>query len=90
MTHDSDYGYVQVFINFLKQIMEMIMNLFKGTPAPEEDENADLFEDEDFDEDDLYDDTYEFVCHMIGKKFDAVVKTVIADIDYDEVAVIFE
>ena len=30
MTHDSDYGYIQVFINYLKQILEMIMGLFKG------------------------------------------------------------
>ncbi len=42
MTHDSDYGYIQVFINFFKQIIEIIMGLFNGGAAKEEDteENA--------------------------------------------------
>ena len=35
MTHDSDYGYIQEFINFLKQILEMIMGLFKGGTTEE-------------------------------------------------------
>lgn len=41
MTHDSDYGYIQVFINFLKQILEMIMGLFNGGAKKEEDTEAD-------------------------------------------------
>lgn len=40
MTHDSDYGYIQVFIDFLKQILEMIMGLFNGGAAKEEDTDA--------------------------------------------------
>ena len=41
MTHDSDYGYIQVFIDFLKQILEMIMSLFNGGAAKEETETPD-------------------------------------------------
>lgn len=39
MTHDSDYGYINDFIDFLRQIIEIIMNLFKGG-AKEEDTEA--------------------------------------------------
>ena len=35
MTQDSDYGYIQVFINFFKQILEIIMGLFKGGSTEE-------------------------------------------------------
>lgn len=37
MTHDSDYAYIQVFIDFLKQIIEIIKNLFSGSAKKEED-----------------------------------------------------
>lgn len=30
MTYDNDYAYIQVFIDFLKQIIEMIKALFSG------------------------------------------------------------
>ncbi len=40
MTWDSDYAYIQVFIDFLKQIIEMIKGLFSGAAAPEEDDEA--------------------------------------------------
>ena len=43
MTHDSDYGYIQVFIDFLKQIFEMFMGLFNGGAAKEGFEQADAF-----------------------------------------------
>lgn len=39
MTHDSDYGYINEFIDFLRQIIEIIMSLFKGS-AKEEDTEA--------------------------------------------------
>jgi len=43
MTWDNDYAYIQVFIDFLKQILEMIKSLFSGGAAKDEteDENAD-------------------------------------------------
>ena len=41
MTFDSDYAYIQVFIDFLKQIIEMIMGLFSGGAKKEEDTEAD-------------------------------------------------
>ena len=43
MTWDNDYAYIEVFIGFLKQILEMIMGLFNGGAKKEEteDENAD-------------------------------------------------
>ena len=37
MTWDNDYAYIQVFIDFLKQILEMIKSLFSGGAAKEED-----------------------------------------------------
>ncbi len=42
MTWDSDYAYIQVFIDFFKQIIDIIKGLFSGVAAPEEDkeENA--------------------------------------------------
>lgn len=30
MTWDNDYAYIQVFIDFLKQIIEIIKDLFSG------------------------------------------------------------
>lgn len=36
MTWDNDYAYIQVFIDFLKQILEMIMGLFSGGAKKEE------------------------------------------------------
>ena len=43
MTWDNDYAYIQVFIDFLKQIFDMIIGLFNGGAAKDEteDENAD-------------------------------------------------
>lgn len=43
MTWDNDYAYIQVFIDYLRQILEMIMNLFNGGAKKEEaeGENAD-------------------------------------------------
>lgn len=40
--------------------------------------------------DDLYDDENDFVYRMIGKKFGAVVETIVVDVIGDAVAVIFE
>ena len=46
LSKNDDYAYIQTFIDFLKQIIEMITKLFSGmggTAAPEEDkkeENA--------------------------------------------------
>lgn len=40
MTWDNDYAYIQVFIDFLRQILEMIKSIFSGGTAKEEDENA--------------------------------------------------
>ncbi len=39
MTWDNDYAYIQVFIDFLKQIFEMIMGLFSGGSNKEEAED---------------------------------------------------
>ncbi len=33
MTWDSDYAYIQVFIDFLKQIIEIIMGLFNSSSS---------------------------------------------------------
>ena len=30
MTHDSDYGYINTFIEFLRQIIDIIKDLFSG------------------------------------------------------------
>lgn len=43
MTWDSDYAYIQVFIDFLKQIIDMIKELFSGMSSDDkaaEDETA--------------------------------------------------
>lgn len=37
---DNDYAYIQVFINFLKQIIEIIKGLFSGMSAGSEDDDA--------------------------------------------------
>lgn len=39
MTWDNDYAYIQVFIDYLKQIIEMIMGLFSGGSKKEEAED---------------------------------------------------
>lgn len=36
MTWDSDYAYIQVFIDFLKQIIDIIKGLFGGASKEEE------------------------------------------------------
>ncbi len=36
MTWDSDYAYIQVFIDFLKQIIDMIKGLFSGASSDDE------------------------------------------------------
>ena len=33
MTYDNDYAYIQVFIDFFKQIIDIIKNLFSGMSA---------------------------------------------------------
>ncbi len=40
MTYDNDYAYIQVFIDFFKQIIEVIMGLFSGGSKKEEDTDA--------------------------------------------------
>lgn len=43
MTWDSDYAYIQVFIDYLKQIIDIIKSLFSGASKEEEpkvEENA--------------------------------------------------
>ncbi len=40
MTWDSDYAYIQVFIDFLKQIIDMIKGLLGGTSKEEDDDAA--------------------------------------------------
>lgn len=37
---DNDYAYIQVFINFFKQIIEIIKDLFSGMSAGSEDDDA--------------------------------------------------
>ncbi len=39
MTWDNDYAYIQVFIDFLKQIIEMIKGLFSGSSTKTEEDN---------------------------------------------------
>lgn len=39
MTWDNDYAYIQVFIDFLKQIIDMIVSLFSGGSKKEEAED---------------------------------------------------
>ncbi len=44
MTWDNDYAYIQVFIDFLKQIFDMFLGLFNGGASKDDaadDENAD-------------------------------------------------
>ncbi|MBQ3538167.1 MAG: hypothetical protein IJA39_06255 [Clostridia bacterium] len=36
MTYDNDYAYIQVFIDFLKQIIDMIKSLFSGGAAKDD------------------------------------------------------
>ncbi len=31
LTNKDDYGYIQVFINYLKEIIDMLLKLFKGS-----------------------------------------------------------
>lgn len=31
ITNKDDYAYIQVFIDYLKQIIDMLMKLFKGS-----------------------------------------------------------
>lgn len=38
MTLDSDYAYIQTFIDFLKQIIEIIKGLFSGGAKKDETE----------------------------------------------------
>ena len=47
-------------------------------------------EEAEVEADDRYNDEEEFICRMIGRKFDAVVRTVVTDVINDVVAVIFE
>lgn len=37
---DSDYGYIETFIQYLREIIEIIINLFKGIPTTKEDETT--------------------------------------------------
>lgn len=39
MTWDSDYAYIQVFIDFLNQIINMIKGLFSGSSTKTEEDN---------------------------------------------------
>ncbi|MBR3596744.1 MAG: hypothetical protein IKL47_07195 [Clostridia bacterium] len=41
MTWDNDYAYIQVFIDFLKQIIEIIKSLFGGLGGSSDDGAAD-------------------------------------------------
>ncbi len=38
MTHDSDYGYINSFIEFLRQIIDIIKGLFSGLSTKDETE----------------------------------------------------
>lgn len=44
LTYDNDYAYIQVFIDYLKQILDMIKDLFSGVSSKDdaaEDDAAD-------------------------------------------------
>ncbi len=36
MTYDNDYAYIQVFIDFFKQIIDIIKNLFSGATSKDD------------------------------------------------------
>lgn len=40
MTWDNDYAYIQVFIDFLKQIIDIIKSLFSGSSDDAADEEV--------------------------------------------------
>lgn len=40
-TWDNDYAYIQVFIDFLEQIIEIIKNLFSGISSSDSDDKSD-------------------------------------------------
>lgn len=40
ITKNDDYGYIQQFIEYLRQIIEMLMKLFKGSDDEAADDNA--------------------------------------------------
>lgn len=40
LTNKDDYGYIQVFIDYLKQLFDMIMKLFRGSNDDAADDEA--------------------------------------------------
>lgn len=40
-TWDNDYAYIQVFIDFLKEIIEIIKDLFSGISSSDDDKSDD-------------------------------------------------